>query len=183
MDDFRTIAQKVLNDVTDSLGRTASRSFVELVEALSKRRTILVAGEGRLAAVARAFAHTLAGLGRDIHVVGESTTPGVRLGNLLIVLTESGTSPLMAQRVAAARRLAASVVVITAEGHSDLLRHADVGIVLPAPARTPFTPQSAGGTLSLVFSEAALLYLDAAARALAGQVSRRDLRDPGSSLD
>lgn len=183
MDDFRTIAQRMLNDVSDSLGRTSARNFLDFVEVLSGRRSILVAGEGRLTAVARAFAHALARLGRNVHVVGESTAPGVKLGDLLLVLTESGSSSLMAQRVATARRLAASVVVVTAEGHADLLRHADIGIVLPAPVRTPFSAESPPGTSSLVFSEAALLYLDAAVRALAGKLSRRDFRDPGSTLD
>ncbi len=183
MDDFRSIAQKLLNDVTDSLGRTDPRSFLKFVQALSKRRTILVAGEGRSAAAGRAFAHALADLGRDVHVLGESTTPGIKLGDMLIVLTENGSSPLMAQRVTTARGLAASVTVITAEGHSKLLRDADPGIVLPPPARTPFTTESAPGARSLVFCEALMLYLDAAVQALAQGLSRRDFRNPGASLD
>jgi len=183
MEDFRSIAQKMLNEVTDSLGRTNARSFVALVEALSKRRTIVVSGEGGAGGVARSFAHALARLGRNVHVVGESTSPGVRIGDLLVVLTESGTSALMVERVAIARRLAATVAVITADGHAPLLAEADVRVILPAPARTPFSPESVPGNTSLVFTEAALLYLNAVVRALTGQMSRHDIRDAGTSLD
>ena len=182
MEDFRKIVQRALNEVTESLSRTDPRQFPDLVEALSKRRSVLVAGEGACGGVARTFAHGLTRLGVDARVVGESTTLGAKLGDLLVVVTESG-SGLMAQRATAARNQGATVAVVTAEARSKLLGEAQIGIVLPRPTRTPFTAQSETGYLSPIFAEAAMLYLNAAAQALAGQISQRDMRDPGVGLD
>ena len=129
------------------------------------------------------FAHALARLGLDVQVVGESTTLGAKLGDLLVVVSESGSSVLMAQRVSSARGQGASVVVLTREARSGLLGEAQLGIILPGPTRTAVTVESTTGGLPLVFPEAAMLYLDAAARALSGELSRRDWREGGVSLD
>lgn len=120
MEDFRKIVQRTLNEVTESLSRTDPRQFLELVEALSKRRGVLVAGEGACGGVVRVFAHGLSRLGVDARVVGESTTLGAKLGDLLVVVTESG-SGLMAQRATAARNQGATVAVVTSEARSKLL--------------------------------------------------------------
>lgn len=183
MEDFRTIAQRTLNEVTDSLGRTDPKRFLDLVEALGKRRSVLVTGEGFSGGVVRVFAHGLSRLGLDVRVVGESTTLGVKLGDLLVVVTESGGSAPAAERVKTARNQGASVVVVTGDARSKLLADAQLGIILPGPTRTPFTAQGPAGTPSLVFAEAAMLYLDATVRALAGQIDRRDLREPGAGLE
>ena len=183
MEDFRTIAQRSLNEVTESLGRTDPKRFLDLVEALGKRRSVLVTGEGFCGGVARVFAHGLARLGVDARVVGESTTLGVTLGDLLVVVTESGKSELAAARVTAARNQGASVAVVTGDARSKLLADAQLVIILPGPTKTPFTPQVPAGTPSLVFAEAAMIYLDAAVRGLAGQVDRRDVREAGVGLD
>lgn len=183
MEDFRTIVQKTLNEVTESLARTDPRQFLEFLETLAKRRSVLVTGDGPCAGVARAFANALVRLGMDVRVVGESTTLGVKIGDVLVVVTESGSSAVMADRVKAARNMAATVVVLTADARSKLLVDAQVRIILPGPTRTAVTPETATASLGLVFAEAAMLYLDAAVRALAGQVSRRDWREPGATLD
>jgi len=183
MEDFRTIGQKMLNEVTESLSRTDPRRFAEFVGALSQRRRVLVAGEGYSLGVVRGFAHALSRVGVDARVVGESTTPGVKLGDLLVVVSESGGGGVMAQRASSARGQGATVAVVTADARASVLSNAQIGIVLPGPTRTPFTPQAAAGTDGLVFAEAAMVYLNAAVRGLAGQLPRRDYRDAGPGLD
>lgn len=183
MADFRTIAQRTLNEVTESLARTDPRQFPDFLEALTKRRSVLLTGEGYCAGVVRVFAHGLSRLGIDARVVGESTTPGVKLGDLLVVVTEGGDSGVMAQRVTGARGQGASVAVVTGEARSRLLTEAQMIILLPGPTRTPFSSQTTTDGQSLVFAEAAMLYLDAVVKALAEQISRRDIRDVGLSLD
>ncbi|GEM_PF-5839618 len=183
MADFRTIAQKMLNEVADSLARTDPKRFEAFVETLSRKRTVLVAGDGYCAGVARVFAHALARLGLDVRVVGESTTLGVKLGDLLVVISESSGSSLMAQRTSSARAQGVSVVVLTQDARSVLLGEAQLGIILPRPTRTAVTVGGADGELPLAFPEAAMLYLNAVVRGLAQGISRRDWREGGVSLD
>lgn len=182
MDNYRAIAQGILNQVTGCLSTADPQTFARLAQALAGQRAIFVAGEGRAEAVGRAFASALARLGRDVHVVGESTATGIGSGDLLFALSPGGASPVTAGRLDLARRVKATTVVITGDANAPILEKADLAVVLLPGTRTPYS-DSPGAGAYLLFAQALMVYLDALVIALAQATGRNSFSVPGIPLD
>ncbi len=60
--------------------------------ALNAAQRVFVAGEGRSGFMAKAFAMRLMHLGLPVHVVGETTTPSVADGDVVVGVSGSGTT-------------------------------------------------------------------------------------------
>ena len=83
---MKEIGQHVL----DASGALNSKQVNSFIEALLSAKRVFVIGAGRSGLVAKAFAMRLMHLGLDIHVVGETITPALREGDILVVVSGSG---------------------------------------------------------------------------------------------
>ncbi|WP_433876296.1 6-phospho-3-hexuloisomerase [Sinomonas atrocyanea] len=138
------------------------------VRALEEAPRVFVTGEGRSGLMGRAFAMRLMHLGLTAYVVGETTTPALRDGDLLVAVSGSGTTAHTVQVAQAAVTAGARVHAVTSGAESALARLAATRLVLPAatkhrrpgeaPSRQP---------LSSLFDQATHLTLDAACLTLA----------------
>ena len=116
-------------------------------------RRIFVYGAGRSGLMLRALAMRLMQAGFEAHVVGETTAPAIRSGDLLILASASGETHSVCHYAKTALREGADLLVITAAADSTLTRLHPSDILIPAPSKLSGAP--AMGTLF----EASLLLL------------------------
>jgi 6-phospho-3-hexuloisomerase len=175
--------KKTINQILDEMSRTLAQVPPEglnrLVEAIVKAGRIYVAGGGRSGLMARAFAMRLMHLGLATYVVGETTTPSIRSGDLLVACSASGETQVTVLVSQVAQTAGARVFAITATPDSPMARLANETIVIAAP--TKHTPPGVGASVQYggsLFEQALLLLLDA----VSSEIGRR-LGTPAQELD
>jgi len=111
--------EKVDKDRVDDFFRMIGRS-----------KNIFVVGAGRSGLVARAFAMRLMHLGFNVFAVGESITPSVKKGDLVIAISGSGETGLTLNAVKTAKKLGANVATVTSFPRSPIAKNSDVVVVI-----------------------------------------------------
>ncbi|MFF2298944.1 6-phospho-3-hexuloisomerase [Arthrobacter sp. NPDC058127] len=108
---------------------------------------IFVAGAGRSGLVLRMAAMRLMHLGFDVHIAGDTTTPAIRSGDLLLLASGSGTTSGVVRAAETASKAGARIAVYTTNATSPLAELADVVVIIPAAQKTDH-----GSTLSRQYS-------------------------------
>lgn len=123
-------AKKALEENREEKG--IQRLIELLMRAYTSHKRVFIIAEGRSKLVGEAFAMRLRQMGFHAHVVGESTTPRVRLEDYVIVISGSGeTDTNIARCQIIISKIKAKIVVVTSHRNSTLGRLADVCIKLP----------------------------------------------------
>lgn len=91
----------------------------------AKFRRILVIGVGRSGLIGRAFAMRLMHLDFDVYVMGETITPAIGKGDLIIAISGSGTTKLAVTAAAIGKEVGAKIIAVTSHPDSDLGKIAD----------------------------------------------------------
>lgn len=145
------------------LARVDSSEVERLVEAIIRARRLFLAGRGRSGLMMQAFAIRLTHLDIHCHVVGESTTPSLQAGDVLLVGSGSGETVTAILTAEKARDNGGTLAVVTARPESSLSRMADVVVALPAPVReeSHVQPVDTIQPMASLFEQSLLLLLDA----------------------
>lgn len=125
----------VANEALRSAERTAVASGAALdalTDAISTAERVFVLGAGRSGIALQMTAMRLMHLGLDVHVVGETTSPAIRAGDLLLTASGSGTTESVVRAARTASDVGARVGAITTDPASALGEIADVTVVVPA---------------------------------------------------
>jgi 6-phospho-3-hexuloisomerase len=96
----------------------------------STNRRILVLGAGRSGLIGRAFAMRLMHLGFHVYVMGETITPSIGKGDLIIALSGSGTTKLVVTAAEIGKTVGAKIIAITSYPDSDLTKLADQVVII-----------------------------------------------------
>lgn len=131
----RVIAEEAaaLAALSDMLGD----SFDAAVDTiLAARGRVIVSGMGKSGHIARKIAATLASTGTPAHFVHPAEASHGDLGmmtrgDVVLVLSNSGETPELADLVAHTRRFAIPLIGVASRADSALMTQADVGILLP----------------------------------------------------
>ncbi|MCX7286948.1 MAG: KpsF/GutQ family sugar-phosphate isomerase [Rhodobacterales bacterium] len=121
----------------DALADALGTSFVAAVGLLmAAKGRVIVSGMGKSGHVARKIAATFASTGTPAHFVhpAEASHGGLGMvaeGDVLIVLSNSGETPELADILAHAKRFGIPLIGVAGRAESTLLRQADVAILLP----------------------------------------------------
>ena len=168
----RTIINEIRNVLTD-IKEDEFKKFVELINA---SKNIFVTGQGRSGLVARTFAMRLTHIGFSCHVVGDTTTPNIDKGDMLIAYSSSGTTSITRHIARLAKRHKASIVVITAHTNSKLSGFATLNIEIPAMETGQVLPSRYSEQFrSTLFEQACLVYLDAIILTLVRLLNRKEV--------
>ena len=130
-------------------------------------RRIFVTGLGRTGLMARGFAMRLMHLGRRVYHVGDVITPAIRRGDVLVICSRTGRSPVLVYYIDIARKAGARVAVVTGVRGSPVGRRADAVLLLPSEAKVAGKRRSRGAKsaqvlpLGSLYEQALLLVLDA----------------------
>ncbi|MDJ0859448.1 MAG: KpsF/GutQ family sugar-phosphate isomerase [Dinoroseobacter sp.] len=138
--EFLSTAHRVIKTEADALSVLAESlddSFGIAVEViLSARGRVIVSGMGKSGHIARKIAATFASTGTPAHFVHPAEASHGDLGmmaegDVVLVLSNSGETPELADLVAYTRRFKIPLIGVASRPDSTLLKQADVALVLP----------------------------------------------------
>lgn len=118
---------KMIKEVLDKLNEKQVEKFMQK---LIHSRNIFVSGAGRSGLVGKAFAMRLMHLGFNVYVVGETITPPVKPGDLLIAISGSGKTSSTLTTVKTAKKSKTMVVTITSFKDSPIAKLSDDIVVI-----------------------------------------------------
>ncbi len=114
-----------------AISKTISDENVEqfLAELLHAQR-IYVMGAGRSGLVAKAFAMRLMHLGLQAFVVGETITPALSKGDVIVVFSGSGKTQTIADIAETAKSIGAHICLITSNANSRIGKISDCIVII-----------------------------------------------------
>ncbi|ANE48795.1 6-phospho 3-hexuloisomerase [Paenibacillus swuensis] len=154
------------------LQRTLSLVDPAAIDALADRirgaGQIMVAGAGRSGLMMRAFAMRLMHMGFRAYVVGETVTPGIGPGDLLLIGSGSGETRSLAGMAEQAAKHGADVAAVTIRPDSAIGRQSAAVVTVPAQPKDGAagdTAEAAGAVtaqpMGTLFEQSLLIVLDA----------------------
>jgi 6-phospho-3-hexuloisomerase len=181
---YLEIANFILNAL-DKIKIDEINMFVKLIEkTYYENKKILVVGVGRSGLVGRAFAMRLRHLGVRSYVLGETITPSVEEGDIVVAISGSGTTQIVVTAAEAAKKIKASVVAITSYYESPLGRVADLVLYIPGRTKVAamddyFARQILGvheplSPLGTLFEDTAMVALDAVVAELMKRLGKNE---------
>ncbi|MFC4802239.1 6-phospho-3-hexuloisomerase [Neobacillus sp. GCM10023253] len=126
----------ILKEVETVLGKVSEEQLQELAANLQKAKRIFIIGEGRSGLMAKSFAMRLMHLGATVFVVGETITPSIAEGDLLVAVSGSGTTKSVVWTAEKTKSLGCEVVAVTTNPESALAGAANH--ILHVPAATKY---------------------------------------------
>lgn len=131
----------VRSEIAETAAEVDPRQLSRLATAVqaagrSEAGRIFVAGAGRSGLVLRMAAMRLMHLGFDVHIAGDTTTPAIRSGDLLLLASGSGTTSGVVRAAETASEAGARIAVYTTNATSPLAELADVVVIIPAAQKT-----------------------------------------------
>ncbi len=123
----------VAAEIAACLRAVSAERLAEAAALVEAAPRVFVVGAGRSGLVMRALAMRLMHLGKTAHVVGETTTPAITTGDLLVIGSGSGRTAGLLSVAEKARRHGAGLLVFTREAASPLGRLANHCVVILAP--------------------------------------------------
>jgi len=164
----RELAGRITDEIAGTVGQVDDDAAERLVEALAESDRVFLAGAGRSGCAVKAFAMRLAHLGLDAHVVGETTTPALQEGDLLVVGSGSGATATLVAVAEKTAVLGGRIALVTINESSTIGQLAEIVVRLPAP--TPKLEEP-GETTSIqpmgsLFEQSLLVVFDAVILAL-----------------
>ncbi|MBN1459874.1 MAG: SIS domain-containing protein [Armatimonadetes bacterium] len=159
--------ETILREIDAVMRRIRADEADELCHLVRTSQSVFVTGEGRSGLIARCFAMRLMHLGLSAHVVGGTTTPACRKGDLLVAISGSGRTELTLAVAELATEANVRVAVVTSHRDSPLASRADLVLGIPA-AREELDSKQYGRSL---FEQCALLALDGIAAELQSQLN------------
>ena len=171
---FKHAYQEISNFILkafDKIKLDEIEAFVKLLEESYKsNKKILVVGVGRSGLVGRGFAMRLRHLGLRSYVLGETITPPVEEGDMVVAISGSGSTQIVVAAAEAAKKMKARVVAITSYYDSPLGRVADLVVFVPGRTKVAamddyFARQILGlheplSPLGTLFEDTAMVVLD-----------------------
>jgi arabinose-5-phosphate isomerase len=137
---FLKAAQRVITQEAEALlvlSDQLGESFAQAVELLlNAKGRVIVSGMGKSGHIARKIAATFASTGTPAHFVHPAEASHGDLGmmthgDVVLVLSNSGETPELADLVAYTRRFSIPMIGVASKPQSTLLQRSDVAIVLP----------------------------------------------------
>lgn len=113
-----------MNTIIEELDRSsktiAPEKLQEVIKKIKEHKRIFVYGTGRSGLMLKAFAMRLMQIGLNSYVVGETTTPSVQEGDLLIVASASGETGSVCMTAESAVKQGVDLIVISSAPESTL---------------------------------------------------------------
>jgi 6-phospho-3-hexuloisomerase len=172
LESYQRVTKDLIESVRESLNRVnldeVEKMIVEMLASTDRR--ILVLGAGRSGLIGRAFAMRLMHLGFQVYVMGETITPSIGRGDLIIALSGSGTTKLVVTAAEIGKTVGAKIIAITSYSDSDIAELADHIVIIKgrtkvADERDYFLRQLMGehepmAPLGTVFEVSMMTFLD-----------------------
>lgn len=151
---------EINEELKHASGQVTEEQMAKFMKAIDLHARIFVYGTGRSGLMLKALAMRLMQMGYTAYVVGETTTPSVEEGDLLIVASASGETQSVCSAADSGAKQGATVLVITGSHESTLSRNHSP--LIRVDAATKFAESEASiQPLGSLFEQILLLLFDA----------------------
>jgi 6-phospho-3-hexuloisomerase len=130
--EIRKVKNEILDEISEVFSKVNDEEIDILVKAISDASRVFIVGSGRSGNVMKNFGMRLMHLGLETYIVGETTTPGIRNGDLLIIGSGSGNTESLVYYANRAKSLGAKVALITINLYSEISKCSDLVLIIPA---------------------------------------------------
>jgi len=156
------IIATIASEITDVLQRVDPNEVIALANEVKDVKRIFIAGTGRSGLIGKTFAMRLMHSGYSVYVVGETITPSIEAGDLLLIISGSGNTSSLLNYANKAKEIDAKVALVTTNKDAAVGKISDYTIYIPAATKKrleaePETIQPLGSQ----FDQSAHLLLDA----------------------
>ncbi len=166
---------QICGEIATVLRRLDAEGAERFLRELEQARHIFCFGAGRSGFILRTFCMRLMQLGFTVYYVGETITPRLQPGDLLVALSGSGETGHTCGLVRQARSRQARTVALTAHRESTIGRLADVTVVIPGTTKLSLDQEEESHQCpGSLFEQTAFLYLEAAVLLLFNRRLGRD---------
>lgn len=148
-------------EIAAALAETDDQEIETLLDMIQEADQVFVTGAGRSGFMMKAFAMRLMHLGLSAFVVGESTTPAIGVGDLLVAGSGSGQTKMTLAIVEAAANRGARTAVITAHPDSPIGMTCDHVVQLHTPITSVDRERPSRQPPGSLFEQALLAQCDA----------------------
>ena len=153
---------KIINELNGTITNIDPISSEKLVDAIFSAHKIFVAGAGRSGFMVKSFAMRLMHMGFVAFVAGETTTPNIESGDLLVIASGSGETGSLVSTAKKAKHYGALLGLASIFPESSIGKLADIKIKICAPTpkvKTSTSFQSIQPMGSL-FEQSLLIFFD-----------------------
>ena len=192
--DMMQLMASRINAIADHISDEEVSHFIK--ELLDAKR-IYVMGAGRSGLVAKAFAMRLMHLGMMSYVVGETITPALQTGDLIVVFSGSGKTRTIVEIVQTAKEIGGRISLITSNPDSPIGKISDTKVIIenyrdsiPDESKEYDTRQMLGehrsfAPLGTLFETAAMTFCDAVISRLMEitQTDESELKDRHANIE
>jgi 6-phospho-3-hexuloisomerase len=123
---MKLMASKIRSIANTISDEDAEKFIRELLDA----KRVYVVGAGRSGLVAKAFAMRLMHLGLHAYVVGETITPALNKGDVMVIFSGSGRTKTVADLAETARDIGGKICLITSNADSRIGKIADCIVII-----------------------------------------------------
>ena len=160
VDALRTVQSEV-DAALRSLADTDSAAISALADAVHGADRVFLLGAGRSGLALRMTAMRLMHLGLTAFVVGDTTTPAIARGDLLLTATGSGTTTGIVRAATTAHELGAAVATITTAPGSPVAELSSVVVTVPAAGKLDRSGAASAQYAGSLFEQTVVLLGDA----------------------
>jgi 6-phospho-3-hexuloisomerase len=122
----------ILDKIKEITEKVSDKEFLDFVDCVKKAPRVYIIGAGRSGLVAKAFGMRLVHLKKKVFIVGETITPAMRKGDLLIAVSGSGKTTSVVEVSKASKGLGGKVAGITSNRDSELASLSDRIVLIPS---------------------------------------------------
>ncbi|WP_265458025.1 6-phospho-3-hexuloisomerase [Enterococcus sp. HY326] len=126
----------ILKEIDQVIAKLNPEEVQAAIDLLNQNQRIFVLGEGRSGLQGKGFAMRLMHIGLPVYVIGETTTPSVQAGDLLVAISGSGTTSAIVSLTTKAKAQGVTILAVTSKGDSPLGELGDVTLVIPGATKT-----------------------------------------------
>ncbi len=132
----KTSVRNIISEISSFMEEIEENTIEEVISEILKANKIFIVGAGRSGLVGKAFAMRLMQIGFKVYVVGETITPSMEEGDLLIAISNSGETKSVCLASQIASSIKGNIVVITSNKNSKLAKKAAKSLIINTKHRT-----------------------------------------------
>ena len=133
---IKSSVRNIISEISSVMEEINENTVEEVISEILKANKIFIVGAGRSGLVGKAFAMRLMQIGLRVYVVGETITPSMEEGDLLIAISNSGETRSVCLASQIAMSIKGNIVGITSNKNSRLAKKATKSIIIDTKHRT-----------------------------------------------
>ncbi|WP_316843745.1 6-phospho-3-hexuloisomerase [Pedobacter psychrodurus] len=164
--DLQMNLNKIMEENTRLVKQMEFDQLIPFVYQIQQAKRIFITAAGRSGFAMQSAAMRLMHLGLTVYYVGETTSPAIAKGDLLITASGSGTTGSVVKAAEKSISVGASVVAITTNAESPLAKLASHVVLVPAAEKEDHSKKISNQYAGSLFEQFLLLLNDAVFQSL-----------------